>query len=61
MSLLKAIANVVVRHGIAVLTQLVVFPQFGLPARIGETMTRKGIFVRLALIPTAAKGLAVPL
>lgn len=38
MSLVEAIANVVVGYGIAVATQLVVFRWLGLPARIGDAL-----------------------
>ena len=38
MSIIEAIANVVVGYGIAVLTQLIVFLWFGLPARVGDSL-----------------------
>ena len=38
MSLVEAVANVVVGYGIAVLTQLAVFPWFGLPARVSDAL-----------------------
>ena len=44
MSLVEAIANVVVGYGIAVLTQLVVFPWFGLPARVGDALAIGAVF-----------------
>ena len=48
MSLVEAIANVVVGYAIAVLTQLIVFPWFGLPARAlrDRTESLKGIPIR---------------
>ena len=36
MSLVESSANVVVGYGLAVATQLLVFPWFGLPARISD-------------------------
>lgn len=50
MSLVEAIANVVVGYGIAVLTQLLVFPWFGLPARIGDALAIGAVFTLVSLI-----------
>ena len=55
MSLVEAIANVVVGYGVAVLTQLIVFPWFGLPARIGDALALGGIFT----IVSIARGFAL--
>ena len=49
MSLVEAIANVVVGYGIAVLTQLIVFPWFGLPARISDALALGLIFTAVSL------------
>ena len=49
MSLIEAIANVVVGYGIAVLTQLVVFPWFGLPARVGDALAIGLIFTAVSI------------
>ena len=49
MSLVEAAANVVVGYGVAVLTQLVVFPWFGLPARITDALAIGGIFTLVSL------------
>jgi hypothetical protein len=46
MSLVEAVANVVVRLLVAVATQIVVFPMLGLQASLGQN-------VRLALVFTA--------
>ena len=46
MSLIEAIANVVVGYGIAVLTQYV-FPWFGLPARVGDALAIGAVFTVL--------------
>lgn len=50
MSLVEAIANVVVGYGVAVLTQLVVFPWFGLPARIDDALALGMVFTLVSLI-----------
>jgi len=44
MSLLEAMANVAVGYGVAVATQVVVFPRFGLDATLAENMgtSKKG-------------------
>jgi hypothetical protein len=49
MSLVEAIANVVVGYGIAVLTQLLVFPWFGLPARVGDALAIGAVFTLVSL------------
>ena len=49
MSLIEAIANVAVGYGIAVLTQLVVFPWFGLPARVGDALAIGLIFTAVSI------------
>ena len=47
MSLVESVANVIVGYGVAVATQLVVFPWFGLPARITDALAIGGIFTIL--------------
>jgi hypothetical protein len=49
MSLVEAIANVVVGYGVAVLTQLIVFPWFGLPARIDDALALGAIFTGVSI------------
>ena len=44
MSLAEAVANVAVGYGVAVTTQLLVFPWFGLPARVSDALAMGGIF-----------------
>jgi len=48
MSLVEAVANVVVGYGIAVATQLIVFPWFGLPARIGDALAIGAIYTAIS-------------
>ena len=54
MSLVEAIANVVVGYGIAVLTQLMVFPWFGLPAHLGDALALGLIFTGVSIIRSFA-------
>lgn len=49
MSLVEAIANVVVGYGVAVATQLIVFPWFGLPARLGDALGIGGILTLVSI------------
>ena len=55
MSLIEAIANVAVGYGVAVLTQLIVFPWFGLPAHVDDALAIGGIFT----IVSIARGFAL--
>lgn len=50
MSLTEAIANVAVGYGIAVATQLVVFPWFGLPARLDDVLAIGAIFTIVSIL-----------
>ena len=50
MSLVEAIANVVVGYGVAVLTQLVVFPWFGLPARVSNALAIGMVFTLVSVV-----------
>lgn len=49
MSLLEAVANVVVGYGVAVATQLIVFPGFGLPAHVSDALGIGAIFTLVSL------------
>lgn len=49
MSLVEAIANVAVGYGLAVLTQILVFPIFRLNASIGDNLTLAFIFTAISL------------
>lgn len=44
MSLVEAIANVVIGYGIAVVTQLLVFPWFGLRAHLDDALALGAVF-----------------
>ena len=50
LSFVEAVTNIVVGFGLAVLTQIIVFPLFGLHASLGENLAIGGIFTALSLI-----------
>ena len=49
-SLVEAIANTVVGYLLAVLTQLAVFPQFGLEVPLAQSLMLGGVFTVLSLV-----------
>ena len=49
MSLAEAVTNVAVGYGLAVVTQIIVFPWFGLEAELGEHMAIGMAFVGVSL------------
>ena len=50
MSLAEAFANVAVGYGIAVVTQILVFPLFGLAASLTENMAIGAIFTAVSIV-----------
>ena len=54
MSVAEAVANVLVGYGLAVLTQLAVFPAFGLKASLTENFLIGGIFTVTSLVRSFA-------
>ena len=54
MSAVEAIANVAVGYGIAVITQMMVFPLFGLNASLIENLILGSIFTIVSLIRSYA-------
>lgn len=50
MSLVESVANVIVGYGIAVVTQLAVFPWFGLPARLDDALAIGAIFTAVSIL-----------
>ena len=50
MSLLEAITNVALGYALAVVTQIMVFPWFGLQPSLGENMALGGVFTAISLI-----------
>lgn len=49
MSLIEALANVLIGYGVAVATQVMVFPWFGLRATLGQNLTIGLIFTAVSL------------
>jgi hypothetical protein len=49
MSLVEAVANVVVGYAVAVLTQIIVFPLFDLEVTLGENLGIGGLFTLASL------------
>lgn len=54
MSLIEAVANVAVGYGVAVMTQLLVFPWFGLPARVSDALAIGAIFTVVSIVRSFA-------
>jgi hypothetical protein len=54
MSAVEAIANVVVGYGIAVMTQVLMFPLFGLAASLGDNLLLGMVFTMVSLIRSYA-------
>ena len=50
MSLVEAVTNIVVGYGLAVLTQIAMFPLFGLQVALRETILLGLIFTLVSLI-----------
>jgi hypothetical protein len=50
MSLIEAITNVAVGYALAVATQIVVFPWFGLHPSLGENLAIGSVFTGISLI-----------
>lgn len=48
-SLLEAITNTLVGYGLAVATQLVIFPWFDLPARLPDALAMGAIFTLVSV------------
>ena len=48
-SFLEAVTNIVVGYALAVLTQIIVFPLFGLHASLGENLLIGGLFTCISL------------
>ncbi len=53
-SLIEAITNVVVGYALAVLTQIMVFPWFGLQVSLGDNLAIGAIFVIISLLRSYA-------
>jgi hypothetical protein len=53
-SLIEAITNVVVGYALAVLTQIVVFPWFGLKVSLNDNLAIGAMFVMISLLRSYA-------
>ena len=49
MSLVEAIANVVVGYGVAVLTQILIFPLFGLHTTLAQNLAMGAVFTVVSI------------
>lgn len=49
MSLVEAVANVIAGYGVAVVTQLVVFPWFGLPSHLSDALAIGAVFTVVSI------------
>ena len=49
-SLVEAVTNVAVGYALAIATQIVVFPWFGLQASLGENLALGGVFTGISLL-----------
>ena len=54
MSLVEAITNVAVGYALAVVTQIMVFPWFGLHPSLGENLTIGALFTSISLLRSYA-------
>ena len=54
MSLIEAVTNIAVGYGVAVLTQALVFPLFGLSVSLGENIGIGAVFTVVSLIRSFA-------
>ena len=54
MSLLEGITNIALGYGVAVLTQVLVFPLFGLSVSLGENLGIGAVFTVVSLIRSFA-------
>ena len=54
MSLVEAVANVIVGYGVAVVTQILIFPIFGLQTTLGQNLAIGGIFTIVSLFRSFA-------
>ena len=49
MSLAESVANVIVGYGVAVVTQILIFPVFGLQTTLGQNIAMGGVFTIVSL------------
>ena len=49
MSLVEAVANVIIGYGVAVVTQILIFPVFGLHATLAQSLKMGLVFTRVSI------------
>ena len=54
MSFVEAVTNIMVGYGLAILTQIIVFPLFGLHVSLGENLLIGGLFTGVSLVRSYA-------
>jgi hypothetical protein len=54
LSLIEAVTNVVLGYALAMVTQIVVFPWFGLQVSLGDNLAIGGAFVAISLLRSYA-------
>ena len=54
MSLVEAVANVIVGYGVAVVTQILIFAIFGLQTTLGQNLAMGGVFTIVSLFRSFA-------
>jgi hypothetical protein len=54
MSLIEAITNVIVGYGVAVVTQILIFPILGLQTTLGQNLAMGGVFTIVSLFRSFA-------
>lgn len=54
MSLVEAVTSTAIGYGVAVGTQLVIFPWFGLPARLSDSLVMGAIFTGVSVVRSYA-------
>ena len=54
MSLVESVANVVVGYGVAVVTQILIFPVFGLHATLAQNLKMGLVFTGISIIRSFA-------
>lgn len=52
MSLVEAVANIVVGYSVAVVTQILIFPVFGLSASVSDALAIGAIFTLVSILRT---------
>ena len=54
MSLVEAVANVIIGYGVAVATQILIFPVFGLHTTLAQNLTMGALFTGISIIRSFA-------